>query len=227
MAALCDDHWRGRLAVVPVAAHERVRHVRVHHGLLVLYVHEFADEPEVYRLLERAKIRRIAQNVPNRNHDASLSLAREQVEALALGLRHRLFEKDIISLAHRLHRGLEVQCVGKRHEQDVRELARLARVEHFVVVAKTALPWNAPLVTHAFAARSVDVRHRNDLHRPGEQLSVGGILVPARPRAHHRDGDFAACRDLQRFYLRELCKFTFNVHGFRCHSSPDSTHALP
>ena len=217
MAALCHDHRRRRLAVVPVAAHERMRHVRVHHGLLVLDVHELADEPQVNRLLERAEIRRIAKHVSDRHHDARLALAREQVEALALGLRHRLFEKDVVPLAHRLHRGLEVQSVWQRHEHHVGEPARLARGEHFAVVAEAALPRNAPFVAHAFAARSVDVRHRDDFHRAGEQLSVRGIFVPARPSAHHRDGDFAACRDLQRLYLRELGKCAFNVHVLRCH----------
>ena len=33
VAALREDHWRRRLAVVPVAAHERMRHVRVHHQI--------------------------------------------------------------------------------------------------------------------------------------------------------------------------------------------------
>ena len=217
VAALCDDHRRRRLAVVPVAAHERVRHVSVHHRLLVLDVNEFADEPQVNRLLERAEVGRVAQHVPDRDHDAGLALAREQVEAFALRLRHRLFEQHVVALAHRLHRGFEVQGVGKRHEHHVGELSRLACVEHFVVVAEAAFPRDAPLVAHAFAARSVDVRHRDDPHRFRKQLAVGGILVPARASAHHRDGYFATRRDLQRLYLRQLSKCPFNVHDLRCH----------
>ena len=165
--------------------------------------------------------------MPDRHHDAGLALAREQVEAFALRLRHRLFEKYVIPLAHRLHRGLEVQRVGKSHEQDVRELARLARGKHLVVVAKAALPRNAPFVAHAFAARSVDVRHRDDLHRPREQLPVCGIFIPTRARAHHRNGDFAACRNPKRLYLRELGKCTFNVHGLlRRSEDPQNQYTL-
>ena len=56
VAALGDDHRRRGLAVVPVAAHERVGHVRIHDRLLVLDVDKFTDESQFQCALESPEI---------------------------------------------------------------------------------------------------------------------------------------------------------------------------
>ena len=163
-------------------------HVGVHDRLLVLYAHDIADKSQIQRLLECAEVRRIAKHMPHRDHHARLALALKQVETLLLGLRHWFFEKYVVALAHRLHRRLVVEVVGKRHEHDVRQLAVLPRVKQLVEVAETPLRRDAPFVAHVVATRGVDVRDRNHPHRSREQLSVSGVLVAARSRAHDRHG---------------------------------------
>ena len=212
MAALREDHRRGGLAVVPVAAHERVRHVRVHDRLLVLDAHDLADKSRIKRFLERAKVRRVAEHMPHRDHHARLALTREQIKAFALSLRHGLLEQHVVALAHRLHGGFVVKVVGQRHEHDVRKFAVSSGIEKFVIVAEAALGRDPPRVAHRVAARGVDVRDRHHAHRAGEQLPVGGIFVAARARAHDRDGQFAACLDFQRFDFRQRRARARDVH---------------
>ena len=180
-----------------------MRHVRVHDRLLVLDADDLADDSRVKRLLQRAEVRRIAQDVPHRHHYARLALARKEVHALLRRLRHRLLQQDVVPLPHRLHRRLVVERVRKRDDHDVRQLPAASGRQHLAEVAEAALGRNAPPVAHRVAARGVRVRDRDDPHRAWVELPVCGVLVAARARAHDGDGDLAGGLYLKRLHFAE------------------------
>ena len=160
--------------------------MRVFDRLHVLDGDDLADQPIVDSGLERLEVGSVAEHVADANDRARLALAPKEIAALGFGLRHRLFEKEVVALRHRVHRRFVVEIVGKR---DDKRIGDAPGGQQLVEVAEHLVRRNAIFRRHRLAAVRPDVRHGHHLHRLRKLLGVARIRAAARPRTHdgHRD----------------------------------------
>ena len=100
VAALCQDHRAGLVLAPPVSAHEAVRLVPVDDVLQRLNIDDLTQPALVDHTLDRAEKRGVAQHVAD--HHAPPGLAGDTDDLLQLGKggRDRLFQQNVVALAH-------------------------------------------------------------------------------------------------------------------------------